>query len=398
MVNARLTRFLRKAAAWLALSCAFSVPVAPLLAAGLSADQIRDISKVASAALETNRLAGLSVAVSRDGEIWSAGFGKADLEQDVPVTPRSMFRTASVAKWFTATAAMRLVEEDKLDLDAPIQQYCPEFPEKQWRVTARQLLTHMAGVRHNHGDNGEKRDTEAERKNLELLIQREKLGQYLRYTDVIKPLDAFKHDELIFQPGTRVQYSSLGYRLLGCVLEGAAKTPYRQLMREKVFAPAGMKAITEDDALALVPHRVAGYSKAPDDSLVRATFRDVSENLPAGGWLSTTEDLVRFALAFQAGTLVKPATRDQMLERPKLNDGTPAPNPFGDPKFYYGTGVMVGPTDGRPAWFHTGGQSGASALLHWFPDSRIAVALLTNRDGSAIRDPLARAIEEIASR
>jgi serine beta-lactamase-like protein LACTB, mitochondrial len=398
MVSARLTRVLRKAMAWLAMLSAFSAPLAPLHAAGLSAHQIRDISKVASAALGTNRLAGLSVAVSRDGEIWSAGFGKADLEQDVPVTPRSMFRTASLAKWFTATAAMRLVEEGKLDLDAPVQQYCPEFPEKQWRVTARQLLTHMAGVRHNYGDNGEKRDTEAERKNLELLIQREKSGQYLRYTDVIKPLDAFKNDALIFQPGTRVQYSSQGYRLLGCVLEGAAKTPYRQLMREQVFAPAGMKVITEDDALALVPHRVAGYSKAPDGSLVRATFRDVSENLPAGGWLSTTEDLVRFALAFQAGTLVKPATRDQMLERPRLNDGTPAPNPFGDPKFYYGAGVMVGPIDGRPAWFHTGGQSGASALLYWFPDSRIAVALLTNRDGSAIRDPLARAIEEIARR
>ena len=398
MVNARLTRVLRKATAWLVMLSALSAPLAPLRAAGLSAHQIRDISKVASAALETNRLAGLSVAVSKEGEIWSAGFGKADLEQNIPVTSRSMFRTASVAKWFTATAAMRLVEEGKLDLDAPVQQYCPAFPEKQWRVTARQLLTHMAGVRHNHGDNGEKRDTEAERKNLELLIQHEKSGQYLRYTDVIKPLDAFKNDALIFQPGTRVQYSSPGYRLLGCVLEGAARTPYRQLMREKVFAPAGMRAITEDDALALVPHRVAGYSKAPDDSLVRATFRDVSENLPAGGWLSTTEDLVRFALAFQAGTLVKPATRDQMLERPKLNDGTPAPNPFGDPKFYYGTGVMVGPIDGRPAWFHTGGQSGASALLYWFPDSRIAVALLTNRDGSAIRDPLARAIEEIASR
>jgi len=398
MANVRLTRVLRKAMAWLALLCAFSASPAPLCAAGLSADQIRDISKVASAALETNRLAGLSVAVSRDGEVWSAGFGKADLEQDVPVTPRSMFRTASVAKWFTATAAMRLVEEGKLDLDAPVQQYCPEFPEKQWRVTAHQLLTHMAGVRHYYGDNGEKRDTESERKNLELLIQRERSGQYLRYTDVIKPLDAFKNDALSFQPGTRVQYSSPGYRLLGCVLEGAAKTPYRQLMRELVFAPAGMRAITEDDALALVPHRVAGYSKAPDDSLVRASFRDVSENLPAGGWLSTTEDLVRFALAFQSGRLVKPATRDRMVERPKLNDGTPAPNPFGDPKFYYGIGVMVGPVDGRPAWFHTGGQSGASALLYWFPDSRIAVALLTNRDGSAIRDPLARAIEEIASR
>jgi CubicO group peptidase (beta-lactamase class C family) len=367
-------------------------------AAALSAGQIREISEVAIAALKANHLPGLSVAIFRSGHIWSAGFGKADLEQEVPVTAQSMFRTASVAKWFTAAAAMRLVEDGMLDLDAPIQRYCAAFPDKQWPISSRQLLTHMSGVRHNHGDNGEKRDTDAERQALELLIQREKNGQYLRYTDVIKPLDAFKDHPLIFRPGTRVQYSSPGYRLLGCVLEGAAKTPYRKLMRDLVFTPAGMRTITEDDALALVPHRVAGYSRLPDGTFTRAAFRDVSENLPAGGWLSTAEDLARFVAAFESGNLVKPATRDRMLERPELLDGTPAPNPFGSPNYYYGAGIMVGPVDGRLAWFHTGGQTGASALLYWFPDSKIAVALMTNRDGSAIREPLARKLEEIANR
>jgi CubicO group peptidase (beta-lactamase class C family) len=255
----------------------------------------------------------------------------------------------------------------------------------------------MAGVRHNHVDNGEKPDTDAERQALEQLIQRERSSQFVRYTDVIKPLDTFKDDPLLFRPGTRVRYSSHGYRLLGCVLEGAARTPYRKLMRDLVFAPAGMQAITEDDALALIPHRVAGYSRASDDTLVRAAFRDVSGNLPAGGWLSTAEDLVRFAVAFQSGELVKPATRDQMLERPRLLDGTPAPNPFGSPDYYYGMGIMVGPI-GHPAWFHTGGQSGASTLLFWFPESGIAVALMTNRDGWAIREPLARGLAEIAGR
>jgi serine beta-lactamase-like protein LACTB, mitochondrial len=378
------------------LSIFLSIPILGH-AAGLSARQIREISQVASAALDANHLPGLSVAIAKGDRIWSAGFGKADLEQGVPVTPQSKFRTASVAKWFTATAAMRLVEKDKLDLDAPVQQYCQQFPRKQWPITSRQLLTHMAGVRHNYGNNGEKRDTEAERQALDALIQRERIAQYTRYTDVIKPLDAFKNDPLVFEPGTRTLYSSLGYRLLGCVLEGAARTPYRKLMRDLVFEPADMRTITEDDALALVPYRVAGYSKAPDDTLVRAAFRDVSENLPAGGWLATAEDLARFTLAFHSGKLVKQATRDHMIERPKLIDGTPAPNPFGDPNYYYGIGIMVGPADGRSAWFHTGGQSGASALLFWFPDSSIAVALLTNRDGSAIRESLARRIAEIAT-
>jgi len=365
-------------------------------ASGLSTEQIREISELASNAVQANQLPGLSVAVSKDDVIWTAAFGKADLEQDVPVTPQSMFRTASIAKWFTATAAMRLVEEGKLDLDAPVQRYCPQFPQKQWPVTSRQLLTHMAGIRHNHGSNGEKRDTDAERQALEALIQRERSLQHRRYTDVIKPLDTFKDDPLVFQPGTRVLYSSLGYRLLGCVLEGAADVPYRKLMRDLVFEPAGMQSTTEDDALAVVPHRVAGYSRAPGGSIVRATFRDVSENLPAGGYLSTAADLVRFALAFQSGKLVKIATRDQMLERPTLIDGTPVP--FGAPSYHYGLGIMVGPADDRPAWFHTGGQSGASSLLFWFPDTRVAVALLANRDGSAIRESLARRIGDVAGR
>jgi serine beta-lactamase-like protein LACTB len=365
-------------------------------AGGLSPAQIEEVTKIAREARETNHLPGLSVAVVRDGELWSAAFGSADLEQDVRATTESMFRTASIGKWFTATAAMRLADDGKLDLDAPVQKYCPQFPTKPWPVTSRQLLSHLAGVRHYVGDNGEKHDTEAERVELAARIDRERAGQYVRQTDMAGPLVIFKDDPLLFEPGTKSHYSSLGYRLMGCVLEGAAHVPYRQLMRELVFSPAGMKSITEDDARALVPHRVAGYSLAADGSIMRAEFRDVSENLPAGGWLATSEDLARFAVAFAQGRIVKPATRDRMIERPALLDGTPAPNPMGDPNYYYGTGVMVGPLDGRQAWFHTGGQSGATALLYWYPDSQVAVALMTNRDGRAISETLARKIADVS--
>src|SRR6185437_7222259 len=101
---------------------------------------------------------------------WSAGFGKADLEQDVPVTAQSRFRIASIGKWMTATAALRLVEQGKLDLDAPIQTYCPQFPAKPWPISSRELLAHTSGVRHNYGQNNEKPATEVERKALDELI------------------------------------------------------------------------------------------------------------------------------------------------------------------------------------------------------------------------------------
>jgi len=370
---------------------------APAQAAGLSAKQIKEISDLASASLQTNHLPGLGVAVAKDGRIWSAGFGKADLEQNVPVTSQSMFRIASIGKWFTATATLRLVEQGKLDLDAPIQQYCPQFPAKEWPITTREILSHMSGIRHNFGQNGEKPVTDADKAALQRQIESEKATQYIRYTDVIAPLDTFKNDPLLFRPGTHVHYSSLGYRVLGCVLQGAAQVPYRQLMRNLIFTPADMKSITEDDALAIVPGRVAGYSKAEDGNFQRAEFRDVSENLPAGGYLATASDLVRFVLAFDSGKLVREKTRDLMLAHPKLLDGTSAPNPFGTPGYYYGMGIMVDPGAAQPAWFHTGGQSGASALLFWLPKSGIAVALMTNIDGSAIRENLARKIGSIAA-
>lgn len=365
-------------------------------AEGLSPVQIDQISAIARAARESRHLPALSVAVVRDDKTWSAAFGIADLEQDVPATPKTMFRTASIGKWFTATAAMRLAEDGKLDLDAPVQVYCPQYPQKPWPVTSRQLLSHLAGVRHYYGDNGEKQDTDAQRAELAARVARERAGQFVRYTDMVGPLEIFKADPLLFEPGTKSKYSSLGYRLLGCVLEGAAKTPYRKLMRELVFAPAGMQSIADDDVRALIPHRVAGYSRGADGTILRAEFRDVSENLPAGGWLATSEDLAKFALAFSRGKIVKPATRDRMLGRPTLKDGTPAPNPMGSPDYYYGTGVMVGPLSGTSAWFHTGGQGGATALLYWYPDSEVAVALMTNLDGRAITEELARKIADVA--
>jgi serine beta-lactamase-like protein LACTB, mitochondrial len=367
-------------------------------AEGLSPSQIEEISTIVRDARDSRHLPALSVAVARDDKIWSTALGSADLEQDVRATPQSMFRTASIGKWFTATAAMRLAEDGRLDLDAPVQNYCPQYPKKPWPVTSRQLLSHLAGVRHYYGDNGEKQDTEADRADLAARVARERAGQYVRYTDIAGPLAIFKDDPLLFEPGTKSKYSSLGYRLMGCVLEGATRMPYRKLMRELVFAPAGMQSITDDDARALIPHRVAGYSRGADGSILRADFRDVSENLPAGGWLATSEDLAKFAIAFAEGKIVKPATRDRMVQRPALKDGTPAPNPMGSPDYYYGTGVMIGPLSGKAAWFHTGGQSGATALLYWFPESQVAVALMTNLDGRAITEELARKIADVAAR
>src|SRR5262245_27709804 len=100
-------------------------------------------------AMKAKGIPGLSAAVLLAGEIrWAKGYGLSDLENDVPTVPATLFRLASVSKTLTAVAVMQLAERGKLDLDAPIQKYCPKFPEKPWPVTARELLAHLAGVRH----------------------------------------------------------------------------------------------------------------------------------------------------------------------------------------------------------------------------------------------------------
>jgi serine beta-lactamase-like protein LACTB, mitochondrial len=383
----------------LAVLLCIAVPVGQA-AEGLSPRQIEEIQNLGKAVLAKDALPGLSIGVAVGGRTWSFGFGSADLENDVPVGARSMFRTASISKWMTATAAMRLAEAGKLDLDAQVQDYCPQYPKKEWPITVRHLLVHHSGVRHYHGANGEPRETDEQRRALDRLLQAEQSTQHTRYTDVIAPLDAFKDDALVFQPGARFHYTSLGYRLLGCILEGAAKAPYRTLMRELVFDPAGMATITEDDARTMVKHRVSGYSKE-SGVLGRAQFRDVSGNLPAGGHLATAEDLVRFAAAFNSEKLVQRTTRERMLERPRLSDGSSVP--FAPPFFgmgaeaYYGMGVFVGSMNGERLVMHTGGQAGTSTELLLAPRANVSVAVMANIDGWRGAHAIATKVLEIVS-
>jgi serine beta-lactamase-like protein LACTB, mitochondrial len=385
----------------LAVACS----VAPLTRAqtSLSAKQIAEIRALGADTLTKDNLPGLSIAIAEDDQVWTAAFGSADLEQNVPVDSHTLFRTASITKWMTATAAMRLADEGKLNIDAPIQQYCPQYPVKQWPITSRELLSQLSGIRHYHGANGEPRDTAAQRDALDALVKREQSTQYTRYTEVAPTLDAFKDDPLIYQPGTHFLYSSLGYRVMGCVLEGAAQMPYRALMRNLVFTPAGMSTITEDDAQIITPHRVAGYAWDENKHLIRAPFRDVSENLPGGGDLANPQDLVRFAIAFNSGKLVQPKTRDLMIERPKLIDGSPAPdapNYFGmGSGLYYGLGIFVGKSaTGERLLMHTGRDPGASTELLLAPDSSIAIAVMSNVSQWDGTDTLAKKILEIVGR
>lgn len=198
--------------------------------AGVESTATQDLhSKIKAAAINEIASSGtpsLQISVGKGGQIiFEGAYGIADVENEVRASLASKYRTASVAKWFTATAAMQLSENGTLDLDASIQKYCPEFPIKETQITARQLLTHTAGIRGYIDYEQALSETKNAAKIERLQIQKlkEKASFYTRYTDVLKPLDTFKNDAVIYTPGTDWKYTSFGYRLLACVMQGAAK-------------------------------------------------------------------------------------------------------------------------------------------------------------------------------
>lgn len=339
------------------------------------------IGRAVSAWMQHHRAPALSVAIALDGQpVWSGGFGFADPAHGVVATSHTLYRLASVTKSITATAVMMLAEKGVLDLDARIQRYCPAYPEKRWPITARLLLAHLAGVRHHTF-------FEAMRPNTR------------HFESVTASLDVFKNDNLVAQPGTEYHYSSPGYTILGCAIEGASGTSYASFVREHIFAPAGMINTIPEDAGTSSPRGTAYFSKG---LLYKATGKfarrtraqsiDVSDRLPAGGLLSTVDDLMRFAIALQYGHLVHDSTRELMWTRQHTSDGKPLQ--------FYGLGWLIGDADSlRPkrVW-NDGSQPGTRTFLYLRPTQGIIIALMTNMDGAACEELVPQILEAIGQR
>jgi serine beta-lactamase-like protein LACTB len=320
--------------------------------ANLPAAQAAALDAAILAALPRLGAPGLSIGVVRDRELrWSAGYGLADLENDVPATPATVYRLASVAKPITAIAVLQLAERGRLDLDVPIQRYVPGFPDKPWPITARQLLAHQAGIRN---------------------WSQEEFHNTRRFTSITESLEPFKDDGLLFEPSTRTQYTSLGFTLLGAAMEGAGGAPFMDQLRASVFQPAGMESARDDNVFAIVPHRARGYFRHGDGTLANAPLSDTSNRIPGGGLIATAEDVARFASALQRGLLLKPETLQMALAPQKLRGGRVTG---------YGLGWAVGRRGTRREAYHVGGQPQVSSVLYMQPDAGVAVAILANLEG-----------------
>jgi serine beta-lactamase-like protein LACTB len=260
----------------LALAATTLLALAPRLPAQAPPDSalIARARQIVEARLDS--IPGIAIAVARDGRIvWSEGFGWADLEQRVPVTPATEFRIGSISKSLTSAAVGLLVQEGKLDLDAPVQRYVPSFPVKRWPITTRLVAGHLAGIRHYRDD--------------EFLL-------YRHYDNVLASLDIFKDDSLLFEPGTRFSYSSYGWNLISAVIEGASGDDYLHFMRTRVFERLHLVHTRPDVLDTVIPHRTRYYGRHGGTWLNEPAV-DNSYKWAGGGFLSTAEDLVTYGSA-----------------------------------------------------------------------------------------------------
>jgi len=315
-----------------------------------------EIEKAVSSFMSANSVPGIGAAVVLEGEpAWSAGFGMADLEDSAPATSSTLFRLGSISKPITATAILQLWERGKLDLDAPVQKYCPAFPQKESPITSRELLGHLGGIRHYNSDGKGDIPEDSAR----------------HFVSMEESLQIFAADLLVAKPGTKFNYSTYGYTLLGCVLEGAASQKYVDYVRENIFKPAGMAQTQADDFFAVIPHRTRWYHKDKSGIVHNAGVLDSSYKIPGGGLISSADDMAQFEAAILADKLFKRTTRDLMWTMQQPTEGKHS---------RYALGWFIAEKFGLRTAGHTGGQQGTDTAFLIAPERRAGVVVLANMD------------------
>lgn len=300
---------------------------------------------------------GASLLVLRDGEIvLQRGYGMADLEAGTPATPSTHYRLASVTKQFTAAAILTLAGRGALSLEDPVRRYLPDLPTATGEVTIRHLLTHTSGL-----------------VDYEDVIP-EGTARQVVDRDVYSLLAA--RPSLDFAPGTQYRYSNSGYALLALVVEEVSGHSFAAFLREEIFAPLGMATtVAHEEGISTVRHRAFGHSrkegkgwKRDDQSLTSAVLGD-------GGIYSSIEELAAWLRALDAGRFAEASV-------PRVDTGKDG--------IRYGYGWRIHEHAGRRVVSHTGETRGFRNALVRFPDDRLAVVLLTNRNEGV---PLAIALK-----
>jgi serine beta-lactamase-like protein LACTB len=313
---------------------------------------------------EKQDLPGISVCVGNKEKIlWAEAFGYADLENKAKMSIYSKCRIGSVSKLLTSLAVGRLYQQGKLDLDAPVQQYVPDFPVKQYPITSRQLAGHLSGIRHY-------------RKTDPVSIPKE-------YKNVMEGLSIFKDDTLLFKPGTKYQYSTYAYSLLSAVIEGAAHMPFLSYMQDSIFLPFGMTHTAADMNDSIIAYRVRFYEHA-GKKLVNSALVNNSYKWAGGGFLSTPYDLVNMIRGLLNHKVLNEKTLELLFTSQSLENGTST---------NVGIAWRINKTKNGVTYIHHGGAiDGGRTFVLFYPESGYIFAITANVSGALLNIDEAMAV------
>lgn len=323
------------------------------IASAAKAQDARLLARVDSVFVQFDhtRSPGCALGVIHDGEfVVKRGYGMANLEYGIALSPTSVFRIGSVSKQFTAAAMVLLQQEGKLSLEDDVRKYFPELPEYERTITIRHLLNHTSGMR--------------DYLTLMALAGKRDDDWYVD-DDVVRMLA--RQRELNFLPGDEFLYSNSGYFLLSQIVKRASGQSLREYAAAKIFAPLGMTHTHfHDDHREVVPNRASGY--APVDTGFRVSMTTL-DMVGDGGVFTTVEDLALWDRNFYEPAVGGAEFRGEMLTRGTLSNGD---------TLGYALGLRHGEYRGLPTVSHGGGFVGFRAQVIRFPSERFTVICLCN--------------------
>jgi CubicO group peptidase (beta-lactamase class C family) len=306
------------------------------------------VDRFVAAEMARKHIPGVSLAVVRRGRVIRAeGYGVADLEHAVPVTPQTVFKIGSVSKQFLATGIMLLAQDGRLSVDDPITKYITNAPESWRGITVRHFLTHTSGV----------------------LREGPAFDALKVQADSIVIGSAFARP-LEFPTGSKYQYCNVCYFTLADIIARVSGKPWDEFLAERVFRPMGMTATRTTTTTDIVPHRARGYTWR-DNAYVNAP--DLLALRPSGAFLSTVLDLAKWDAVLYGDRVLTKSSRAAMWTPVRLTDGS---------SYGYGFGWSLDSLDGHWQVHHGGSLPGFRAEMARFPNDSLTVIVLTNADAA----------------
>ncbi len=299
---------------------------------------------------------GASVSVHFDGKlVYAKGFGWQDRAKQINATERTVYRLGSISKPITATAAMQLWERKKLDLDCDIRKYVPEFPEKRWVVTARQILSHTSGIRHYDA------------------TDRDVFAHFDWSKDA---LSLFGSSSLLFEPGSKYSYSTHAFTVLAAALEKIEGKSFPILMRQNLFRKI-QGTLRCELPKSKDTNQSSLYTNINGQQVDAGRREDNSWKFAGGGMEADVVTLGKFGTGLLKDSFFKSQTRDLMWSKTKLTNGNQSD---------YGLGFRVGDNG---VVEHGGAQQGCRSLLYIDSKTKVVVVFMTNSGNSLNPRPLA---------